>query len=434
MTPEPMLGRVWRLAWPLILSSVSVPLLGVVDTAVMGHMPDPAYLGAVAVGALIFDFVYWAFGFLRMGTTSFTAQAVGAEDAEALRWAALRPLAAAVIIGGVLFAAQWPIRTVAIELMDPGAQLEPMVAAYFNVRIWAAPFVLINYVLLGWFIGTQRPKLALATQLLANCLNIGFDLLFVMGLGWGVEGVALGSVLAQAGSAIVGGVLFMRLAGPIRVEWATLLAPEPLRQLWQVNRDIFIRTLGLMMAFAWFTAQGARFGKVLLAANAVLFNLQLVMAYALDGFAHAAEVVVGEQLARPGRDRRPLRVAVGYTMGISVILALGFTLLWAVAGEAVIDRLTDLEAVRGAARRFLSWAVVLPLVSVWCFQLDGICIGAMQTRAMRNGMIVSLLGFMGATTLLMPSWGNDGLWAAFVFFFFLRGVTLLPSLWRVLRA
>jgi MATE family multidrug resistance protein len=227
-------------------------------------------------------------------------------------------------------------------------------------------------------------------------------------------------------------MIFKRLAGPLRVRWRVLLAPEPLRQLWQVNRDIFIRTLGLMGGFAWFTAQGAQFGKVILAANAVLFNLQLVMSYALDGFAHAAEVLVGEAMARPD-GKTDLRAALKTTMGISAAVALAFALTWALVGPWTIDRLTDLADVRAAARVYLPWAVALPLVSVWCFQLDGICVGAMRTRAMRDGMIIALGGFIGLGLLSMPGMGNHGLWMAFMFFFALRGITLAPTLWRLVR-
>lgn len=431
-----MIARTWQLAWPLILSSVSVPLLGVVDTAVMGHMPDAAYLGAVAVGALIFDFVYWAFGFLRMGTTGFTARALGAGDTEGLRLALARPLLIGAGIGLLIMASQWPIGAVAFALIDAGPDVAPLSEAYFRVRIWAAPVVLANYAVLGWIIGVQRPKLALLTQLVANLLNVALDLVFVLGLGWGVEGVALGSVLAQVGGLVAGLIVVRRVHGPIfaGLDWAALVDRGALGRLWSVNRDIFIRTLGLMTAFGWFTAQGADQGKVVLAANAVLFNLQLVMSYALDGFAHAAEVLVGEALGRseagidpPGAIRRSIRA----TMTFSALIAVAFAAAWAIFGGVVIDALTDLPAIRAAARTYLPWAIGMPLVSVWCFQLDGICIGAMRTQAMRDGMLIALIGFVGVGVGAIAIWGNHGLWAAFMLFFALRAVTLWPTLRRL---
>ena len=428
-----MIARTWQLAWPLILSSVSVPLLGIVDTAVMGHMPDAAYLGAVAVGALIFDFVYWAFGFLRMGTTGFTAQAFGADDAPALRLALARPMLIGLAIGLLIYVLQWPIGAAAFALMDPGPEVAPLTEAYFAVRIWAAPVVLANYAVLGWIIGVQRPKLALLTQLVANLLNVALDLFFVLGLGWGVQGVALGSVLAQLGGLIAGLIVVRRVQGPIfrGLTWPAILDRAALGRLWGVNRDIFIRTLGLMTAFGWFTAQGADQGKVLLAANAVLFNLQLVMSYALDGFAHAAEVLVGEALGRrdPGAIRRSIRA----TMLSSAIIATAFAIVWAVCGGLIIDALTDLAPIRAAARAYLPWAIGLPLVSVWCFQLDGICIGAMRTQAMRDGMLLSLAAFVGVGYGAIHLWGNHGLWAAFTLFFALRAATLWPTAARLMR-
>lgn len=426
-----MIARVWQLAWPIIISGVSVPLLGVVDTAVMGHMPDPAYLGAVAVGALIFDFVYWGFGFLRMGTTGFTSRALGADDAPALQLALVHPLILAGLIGVGLYALQWPIGDLAFTLVDAGPEVEPLGRAYYAIRIWAAPAVLANYAILGWLIGRQRPRLALLTQLVTNLLNVGFDLLFVLGLGWGVEGVALGSVLAQIGGCVAGLIIVRRLFGPARFDRAAMLDRTALGRLWSVNRDIFLRTLGLMSAFAWFTAQGAAQGKVILAANAVLLNLQLIMAYALDGFASAAEVLVGEAMGR-GRVEQ-LRRAIRTTMACSAAIALGFCGVWFIAGPIVIDSLTNLPDVRAAARIYLPWAAALPIVSVWCFQLDGICIGAMETRAMRNGMLLAVAAFIAGATLLMTPWGNHGLWAGFTLFLGARAFTLLPALARLWR-
>ncbi|MCA9546626.1 MAG: MATE family efflux transporter [Myxococcales bacterium] len=426
-------AKAWRLAWPVILSGLSVPLLGAVDTAVMGHLPDAAYLGAVAVGALVFDFVYWGFGFLRMGTTGFAAQAHGAGDAVAVKLALLRPLGLALGLGGLLWALQGPIEAVAFRLVSAGPEIAPLARAYFRVRIWAAPAVLVNYAVLGWLLGTQRPRHALAVQVAVNGLNLGLDLLFVQGFGWGVVGVAAATAIAQGLGALLGALVVWRALRPLQapVPPGALWDREALGALWRVNRDLFIRTLALIGAFAWFTTQGAAQGKVILAANAVLLNLQTLMAYGLDGFAHAAEALVGDALGARAPSR--LRAALRGTLGLSVAIALAFTAAWALAGSAVVDLLTDLPAVRATARDYLPWAVASPLVSVWCFWLDGVFIGATHTRAMRDGMVLSLLGDLAVAALAQPLWGNHGLWLGLLTFFALRGLTLCARLPTLIR-
>jgi MATE family multidrug resistance protein len=418
---------IWRLAGPIILSNLSTPLLGAVDTAVMGHLPDAAYLGAVAVGSVIFSFLYWGFGFLRMGTTGFTAQAHGAGDRDELRACLGRPLLLAVVLGLLLILLQWPVGMAAFALMDASAQVEDFAGTYFEIRIWSAPFALVNYAVLGWLLGTQRARHALVLQVVLNGVNIVLDLLFVVGLGYTIAGVAAASLIAEIAAAGLGLALCVRLLRHEGGAWsrARLLDRARLINLFRVNRDIFLRTLSLIFAFAYFTAKGAEMGETTLAANAVLQQFQNILAFGLDGFAHAAEILVGSAVG--ARDRRAFRGAVAISTTWAALLALLFAGVLAVAGPTLIALFSDLEAVRAAARSYLPWMVASPFVSVWAFQLDGIFIGATRTRAMRNAMLVSVAFYVAAVWVLVPWQGNHGLWLALLLFLGARGITLAAA-------
>lgn len=430
---EPASRRVLRLAAPIIVSNVSVPLLGAVDTAVVGHLPDPSYLGGVAVGAMIFNFLYWGFGFLRMGTTGFVAQAHGAADPAEIRAVLGRALIIAAACGTALIALQAPIGALALTLTEASAPVETNAAAYFAVRIWSAPATLANYAVLGWLFGMQRPKTALVLQIFTNGLNIVLDLWFVVGLDWGVAGVAAASLIADYAACALGLWLILRTL-PGRTGWepARLFARARLVALLRVNRDIFIRTLLLIFAFAWFTAQGAQLGDVTLAANAVLLNLQSIMAYGLDGFAFAVEALVG--VAVGARDRPGFLAAVRAATAWSVALAALVAVAYAAFGRSIVALFTDLPEVRAAAALYLPWLIASPLVSVWSFVLDGVYIGATRTAEMRNGMAIALAGYLAAALLLVPVWGNHGLWLAFTLLMVLRAATLAAWLPRLLRS
>lgn len=416
--------RVWRLAGPIILSNITVPLLGAVDTAVVGHLPDAALIGGVAVGATIFNFVYWGFGFLRMGTTGFVAQAFGAGDAEELKAVVARALLLAVAIGAVIVALQGPIARISLYLFEASPAVERYAGTYVAVRIWGAPAALINYAVLGWLLGVQNPRMALATQLFMNGLNMALAVLFVIGFGWGIGGVAAATLIAEIAGAALGLFLVWRDLRKTGGGWRRDRIFDAMRiaALLKVNGDIFIRTICLMFAFAYFTARGAEMGDAVLAANAILQHLQAIMAYGLDGFAHAAETLVGAAIG--ARDRMALRAAVR-TAGIwGLAVAALFAVAYALAGALVITLFTEHAEVRSAARDFLPWAIALPMVSVWPFLLDGIFIGATRTAEMRNGMMIALAVYLGAASLLIPLWGNDGLWAAFMIFMVVRTATL----------
>ena len=416
-----------------MVSNVSTPLLGVVDTGVMGRIPDPAYIGAVALGALIFNFVYWAFSFLRMGTTGLTAQALGAGDDAELRAGLGRALLLAGGVGVVLVGLQWPIREAAFAFLEGSDKVEGLAREYFDVRIWSAPATLANYALLGWFIGLGRTDIGLVLQLVLNLTNMILDVLFVLVFGWGVQGIALGTVMAELVAAAVGLVVALRFVRRLPGRWSlrSLLQGDRLRRTLGVNVDIMIRTLALLAAFVWFTTQGAQQGDVVLAANAVLLHFLSLSAFFLDGLAFAAEALVGRAIGAAHRAGlvAAARMTTGWAVGVAVLLSAAAFLL----GPRLVELLTVDESVRGAAMTYLPWAALAPLLGVWAFQLDGIFIGATRTADMRTAMVIAFGIFLGAWWLLRP-FGNHGLWAAFHVHYVARIGTLAYFYPRLLRS
>ena len=413
----------WRLASPMILANISIALLGMVDTAVVGHLEHTYYLGGLAVGAVIFDFLYWSMSCLRMSTTGATAQACGTPSNEAKAILA-QSLLAALTIAAVILVGQDLIVRIALQLLDGSAEVHHYARLYFSWAIWGAPAVLSIMVLSGWLLGRQNAKAVLGLTVLVNIINIVLDLVFVVGLEMNVRGVALATVIAVYTGLLLG-LWFVRLElrqDQGRWQRRDLFNRQRLKHILTLNHDIFIRTLCLIFVFAFFTRQGARQGDLILAANAVLLNFQMLMALGLDGFANAAEVLVGRAVGSRNRwaFTRSVSIATRYSAAVAIVYALAFAL----AGQAIINTLTDIEAIRLEAYRYLPWLIFSPLVSVWCFVLDGIFIGATQTVAMRNSMIVSaFLVFLPAWYLLYDH-GNHGLWAAFMIFFIARGLSL----------
>ena len=407
-----------------MLSNLSTPLLGVVDTGVIGQIPDASLIGAVALGALVFTFVFWAFGFLRMGTTGLTAQAFGANDAEEVRACLGRALLISAVIGVCLIVVQWPVRELAFVLLEGTERVESLAIIYYDVRIWAAPATLANYALLGWFIGLGKARIALLLQLVLNLSNMLLDAWFVLGLDMGVRGVASGTVIAEYLAAVVGLFIATQHLRTIGGRWETARLFEPLRiaRTMAVNRDIMIRSLSLIFVFAWFIAQGAKYGEIVLAANAVLMHFVSVSAYFLDGFAFAAEALVGKAVGAAHRAglSQASRMTTWWAAGVALVT----TLFLGVFGTTLIDILTVEPAVRSLAHQFLPWAVMAPLVGVWCFQLDGIFIGATRSADMRNAMLLSAAIFLVAWYLLTPL-ENNGLWAALYVHYAARTFTLL---------
>ena len=403
----------------------------------MGHLPDPAYIGAVALGAGLFSILYWGFGFLRMGTTGFVAQALGASDGAEARAALHRALLIALGLGLALWLLQAPISWIAFRVIEGSSQVETLTQAYFDWRIWSAPAVLANYAVLGTLIGLQRTRHVLLLQLVLNGTNIVLDLLFVPVLGFGVEGVALASIIAEYTALAVGLLLVERRLRdlPGVTHPVTLLEPSALRALLAVNGNIFVRTLCLVFSFFWFTVVGTRLGEAYVAANAVLMQLQYFLAYGLDGFAHAAEGLAGS--AWGARDRARLRAAVQATTVCALVVALGYSAIYALFGTLFIGWMTDLDGVRTLAGEYLPWMLLAPIVSVWSFQLDGIFIGTTRTVEMRNGMLIATAGYLLAVEALVPLLHNHGLWLALMLFLALRAITLgawLPRLVRQVEA
>jgi multidrug resistance protein, MATE family len=422
--------RIWRLAGPVILSNATTPLVGAVDTAVVGRMADPTLIGGVALGSIIISFLFWSFSFLRMGTTGFTAQAWGASDPAELRSAFLRAAAAALAIGLLLLLLQLPLRLLTLALIQGSEGTRAHAATYFDIRIWSAPAVLANYAVLGWLLGTRRTATALGLQLMINGLNMLLAVLLGLGLGWGIRGVAAAAVLSEY-LAMTAGLLLVLRRLP-QAPMPRLFAREALRRLLRVNGDILLRTLCLQIAFVAFAFAGARLGDLTLAANAILMNLVTIMAFGLDGFAMAAEILVGSAVG--ARDRAAFRLAVGDSTLWAALLAIAFSLALTLAGGSLIDAFTVHADVRAAARLYLPWLVLTPIVAVWCYQLDGVYIGATRTIEMRNGVAVALAGFLAILLPALGALGNHGLWLALTAFFMLRGATLAVWLPRIDRS
>lgn len=423
--------RLWRLATPMILSNLAIPLLGAVDTAVMGHLPDPAYLGAVAVGALIFSTLYNGFNFLRMGTTGLTAQAFGAKHADELR----AILGRAFLIGGavalLVVTLQWPIAWAAFTLVDPSAEVSALGREYFFIRVWSAPAALGNIALIGWFIGMQNTRAPMTLLLVVNGVNIVLDLVFVLGLEMAVAGVAWATVIADyLGFALglaIAHTMLRRIGGDWRL--SLVLAPVPLRRFVSVNRDIFVRTLSVIFAFAYFTALSARQGDVVLAANAALMNFIVFINYGLDGFAFAAEALTGRALGE--RSEASLRRAVRVSLVWSALTALLTAAIYGGLGGPIIRVLTDLPAVRETAYAYLPWVIAMPVVGVWAIFLDGVFTGTTRTIEMRNTMLLAVALFVPAATLLPGAIGNHGLWLAMTLLYLVRSGAMGALYFRI---
>jgi MATE family multidrug resistance protein len=410
-----------------MVSNVSTPLIGIVDTAIVGRIPDPAYIGAVAVGALVFTFIFWAFGFLRMGTTGLTAQALGAGDSSEVVACLGRALLLAVLAGCAMMLLQWPIRTLAFYLLEGSERVETLAASYFDIRIWAAPATLANYALLGWFIGLGRTDIGLLLQLVLNASNAVLDATFVLGFGWDVRGVAAGTLISESLALVVGLVIAWRYVQRFGVafDMSRWLDIARLRRTIVVNRDIMIRSLALVFVFVWFMSRSATHGDVVLAANAVLMQFVATSAYFLDGLAFAAEALVGRAIG--ARHRAGLVQAMKMTTQWAAGVAVLCVIVLIAFGPVLVDALTVDPGVRAIARAYLPWAAFAPLLGVWAFQLDGIFIGATRTVAMRNAMLTSTAIFLLAWWLLLP-FDNHGLWAALHVNYLARTGTLLVCL------
>lgn len=415
--------RILRTALPIVLSNATVPILGAVDTGVVGQLGQAAPIGAVGIGAIILAGLYWIFGFLRMGTTGLTSQAHGAGRSGEVAAMLTRAVMIGLAAGVAVMALQTWLFHGAFLLSPASAEVEGMARDYLAIRVWSAPAAIALFGLTGWLIALERTRAVLVVQLWMNGLNIGLDLWFVLGLGWGVGGVAFATFIAEwSGFALAIWLCRDALSQPAWRDWGRVFDRVRLREMAMVNRDILLRSLMLQGIFISFLFLGADFGDVTLAANQVLLQFLQITAYALDGFAFAVEALVGQAFG--ARDRAGLRRAAVFASlwgaASCGVLALGFAL----AGGAIIDVMTTAVEVRTEARLFLPWMVLAPILGVAAWMLDGIFIGATQSREMRNMMGLSALIYVGAVWALLPLFGNHGLWIALLISFVARGITL----------
>jgi len=444
-------GRILRLAWPASVAASITPLLGIIDVWALGRSTRPLDIAAVGLAASIFSLAYWTFGFLRMSTAGLTAQAAGQGDMDAVRLGFLRALIFGAAIGGMLTALQWPLGQLAFTLLsiDSEASAATFASAqtYFAIRIWGAPFALATYACLGWLTARGHTDYLMATAVGMTAINIVLNLWFVLGLGWGASGIAAGTLIAEVAGFAIAFALVVRVLcqdGPLRLTAprADLLRADQLRRMLGVNRDIFIRTLLLAFSFVWFIQRGSAFGDVTLAANQVLLQLFMLSGLAIDGTAIAAETLVGQSLGRAAVRTAGAREAAhaayrrvlwrGFVL--AGLIAVGFCLVYAVAGDRLLLLLIESGPIFETARRFWPWVLISPMIVMLCFQLDGIFVGATRSREMRDSMILAALVFLPTSLWLGGRFGNHGLWLAFSLYFLMRAGTLFVFLPRIDRS
>ncbi len=419
-----MQKEILRLAIPNIISNLSIPLLSSVDAILMGHLSEPYFIGAVAVGGIIFNFIYWSFGFLRMGTTGLVAQAYGKKDNKEILSVLYRALLTAIIIGIIIILVQSLISRISFMLINASDDVEKYAKTYFHIRIYAAPAVLSLYAFQGWFLGMQNARYPLYILVFLNIVNIIFNVLFVKYFGMNADGVALGTVLAQylgLGLAIIL-YLKMKTSGSTFIHFAELINLSAIKNFFRVNFDIFIRTIALIFAFSFFTAKSAEFGDTVLGANTILLQLWTIFAYGADGFAFAAESLIGKY--KGAKDYLKLKIAVNSVFVWGLIFGIIVTLVYVVFLESLINLYTSNQEMVKLALYFSAWTIYTPVINSICYVWDGIYIGATATKAMRNAMLfATLLIYIPSYYLTYDIWGNNGLWFSLTFFMFMRGAT-----------
>ncbi|MGF1680894.1 MATE family efflux transporter DinF [Photobacterium minamisatsumaniensis] len=416
--------QVFALALPMVLSNITVPLLGLVDAAVIGHLDYAWYLGGVAVGGTMINVTFWLLGFLRMATTGLSAQAYGASNKDAQATVFIQGIALAWLLALILIVFHQPVSQLIFQFSSASEEVKTYAEQYFSIRIWGAPAALANFVIMGWLLGTQNAKLPMWLLIITNVVNIALDILFVIGLGWKVQGAAAASVIAEYSGLLLGLWFVSR-------QWLAQSLPAvktKLSSVWQgagrllkLNRDIFLRSLCLQLAFTFMTFQGATLGDNVVAANAVLMSFLMLVSYAMDGFAYAMEAMVGKAIG--ARNREELgRTMIGTTFW-SLMISLFITFAFTVFGHEIIGLISDIPAVQQEAAIYLPWLAAVPLVSMWCFLLDGIFIGATRGREMRNSMFFATCSFF-VIWWWLADFGNHALWGAMLGFMAVRGIGL----------
>lgn len=435
--PQPIThGRVLKIAVPIVLSNATVPILGAVDTGVVGQLGEAAPIGAVGLGAVILSSVYWIFGFLRMGTTGLVGQAAGAQDDAEVSALLSRALLIAVGAGLALIVLQPLVFLAGFALAPASDEVETLARDYLAIRIWTAPAAIAVYALTGWLIAMERTSAVFIVQLVMNGINIVLDFWFVLGLGWGVQGVAIATVIAEVSGAALG-LWFCRdvFAVPAWRDGSRVFDRVRLIRMAVVNSDILIRSALLLGIFTSFTFLSAGFGDVTLAASYVLIQFLSITSYAMDGFAFSAEALVARAVGR--RDMARLRRGALLSTIWGGVTCMGLALGFWFGGPWVIDLMAKDPEVQQAARLYLPWMALAPLLGIWAFMLDGIFVGATRSADMRNMMAISFVIYVAAVLVLMPAFGAHGLWAALLISLAARGVTLglrYPALERAVSA
>ncbi|MBW4331265.1 MATE family efflux transporter [Stakelama sp. CBK3Z-3] len=436
MTARPLSrSAIFAQAWPIILGQTTVPLVGLADTVVIGRTGDAAALAGVALGTTVINFLFWTFGFLRMGMTGMTAQAQGADDEDEVRAMLIRGLVLGLAIGSALFVLQWLLIPAAFALLAGGEAIDASAKGYVAARFWGAPASLAVFAINGWLLGLGRTRAALVLQIVMNLINVVLDILFVWKLDMGAAGVGLGTALAEWSALVTGLVIAARVLGPgmarsIGERRKELFTRPALRRLFAVNANIMIRTVALLMMFAWFANAGARLGTVPLAANQVMMQFVSVSAFVLDGFAFTAESRIGGAIGRGSRDDylRAIRLTGEFTLAAGLLFAgLFFT-----CGDAVIDMVTNNEAVRDQASALLPLTALVPLIGAPAWLFDGIFIGATRGASLRNAALVSTCAYILTDLALRPA-GAQGVWIALLAGYGYRALALgcyLPALTR----
>jgi MATE family multidrug resistance protein len=425
--------KIWGIAWPAILSNISVPLLGLVDAAILGHLGSTRYLGAVAIGGAVLSFLYWGFSFLRMGTTGLVAKATGAGRPEEAVLVLARSAILALVIAAAVIATHPLWLDIGFRLMAPQPELAPLADSYASIRIYSAPAVLVTYTIVGWFIGNQNTRWPMAIMVSTNALNIVLDFLLIVGLGLNSDGAAYATLLAEyAGCLLALAAVWHCLPRtPFAGMRARLFGAGGFRRLLTSNQHLFLRTVALLFSFAFFTAMGDKLGPDTLAANALMMQLLILTAYGLDGFAYAAEGLVGNALG--ARDLAAFEAAVARCTWWSAAAAMLTSVVFLLGHGPLYRLLTDIDAVRGIMDAHTAWLVALPLIAAPCYLLDGVFIGSAETRYMMTTMLFSTLCVYLPLWYVTQGWGNHGLWFAFTAFNASRGAALYYCFFRLNR-
>ena len=421
--------QILQIALPSIVSNITVPLLGMVDVAIVGHMGSPVYIGAVAVGSMIFNLVYWLFGFLRMGTSGMTAQALGRRDLSEVIRILVRSATLALVIAVTLIVLQVPLRWLMFWLIGPTHDVAPFAASYFRIVIWGAPASLGLFSLLGWYIGMQNTRIPMFISIMQNVVNIVASLFLVYGLGLKIEGVALGTIIAQYASLLMAIGLLARKYGRLFRYFQGIQSIRSMGAFFTVNRDIFLRTLCLVAVNLFFTSAGARHGAVILSVNTVMMQLYLLFSYFMDGFAYAGEALSGRFYG--ARNREAFSETLRRLFGWMIAVTAAYTLLYIVGGMGIVGLLTDEPQVVDAARQYIVWAWIIPAAGALAFIWDGVFIGLTATRGMLVSSFASALAFFGVYEATKGMMGNHGLWLAQIVYLTMRGI--LQTIWYRLK-